>query len=238
LEKSLDFDTAQALLIHAQNLQLTYGAVILSFLGAIHWGFEFSKYGGTVGNWRYAMGVLPVAVAWPSLLLTPQLGLITQWGAFVAIWFFDLRATQRGWVPGWYSTYRFWLTAFVGGSIILTLAGTQYYDTEPTRSAARGAGARLEQNVKQDEGQKIQLIHKSAEGDKGGPRTEIKGIESEVVSKSGGEDGDSWVKVENPKKQEEERKKKEEEEKKKEEEQKNKDKEQKEEADKQTDKSE
>ena len=42
----MDLDTAQALLLHAQNLQLTYGAVILSFLGALHWGFEFAGYGG------------------------------------------------------------------------------------------------------------------------------------------------------------------------------------------------
>lgn len=34
-------------LLHSlQSFQITYGAVILSFLGAMHWGMEFAKYGG------------------------------------------------------------------------------------------------------------------------------------------------------------------------------------------------
>ncbi len=63
LDKSMDSETASALLLHAQNIQVGFGAVLLSFLGAIHWGFEFSKYGGRIGNARYAIGVLPLALA-------------------------------------------------------------------------------------------------------------------------------------------------------------------------------
>ncbi len=225
LETSIDLDTAQALLLHAENLQLTYGAVILSFLGAIHWGFEFSKYGGRIGHRRYAMGVFPVFVAWPSLLLTPALGLIAQWGAFVAVWFFDLRATNRGWVPGWYSTYRFWLTAFVGTSIIATLAGTQYYDTS-SESIQRGVAGKKNEQVQADAARKRELTIKSAQGIKGGHITQIKGVESDVQAETAGEDADGFVKIANPVRQEEERKKKEEQERKKKEEQEKKEKEQ------------
>lgn len=39
-EAGYDPAAAVALLEHAQLLQIQYGAIILSFLGAVHWGFE------------------------------------------------------------------------------------------------------------------------------------------------------------------------------------------------------
>jgi hypothetical protein len=120
----MSFETASALLLHAQNVQISYGAIILSFLGAIHWGFEFAKYGGAVGNRRFFLGVVPIFLGWPSLALAPEMALVTQFGAYVVTWFIDLKATTAGWAPKWYSSYRFWLTAAVGTSIIATLAGT------------------------------------------------------------------------------------------------------------------
>jgi len=41
--------TASAILHFLEPLQVGYGAVILSFLGAIHWGFEWASYGGNQG---------------------------------------------------------------------------------------------------------------------------------------------------------------------------------------------
>ncbi|PWY99580.1 hypothetical protein BCV70DRAFT_200516 [Testicularia cyperi] len=215
-DQSMDLETASALLLHAQNIQAGFGAVILSFLGAIHWGFEFSKYGGRIGNRRYALGVLPVVLAWPTLLLQPQLALIGQWGAFVVAWFVDLRATTAGWVPKWYSTYRFWLTFAVGTSIIATLAGTNYY-APGSRSTVRTTAGKLEEEVKADGPTRMKLLKQSAQGNKGGviKHTEVGG---DVEATSGGAEGDSYVVVGNPKRKEEERKEKEEEDKRKKEE--------------------
>src|SRR5271170_4805738 len=42
----LDPATAQHLLDILQPIQVGYGAVLLSFLGAIHWGLEFAGMGG------------------------------------------------------------------------------------------------------------------------------------------------------------------------------------------------
>ncbi|SPC63413.1 uncharacterized protein UHOD_08018 [Ustilago sp. UG-2017b] len=216
LDKSMDSETASALLLHAQNIQVGFGAVLLSFLGAIHWGFEFSKYGGRVGNRRYAMGVMPLVLGWPTLLLAPQMALIGQWASFVAVWFMDLRATTAGWVPKWYSTYRFWLTFAVGTSIIATLAGTNYY-VPGSRSTLGGTARKLEEEVKADGPTKMKLLKQTAQGNKGGlvKHTEVTG---DVEATSSGADGDSYVKIGNPKRKEEERKEKEEEKKKKEEE--------------------
>lgn len=216
LDKSMDSETASALLLHAQNIQAGFGAVLLSFLGAIHWGFEFSKYGGLIGNRRYAIGVLPLVLGWPTLLLAPHLALIGQWAAFVAVWFVDLRATSAGWVPKWYSTYRFWLTFAVGTSIIATLAGTNYY-TPGNHSTLGGTASKLEEEVKADGPTKMKLLKQSSHGIKGGviKHGEVGG---EVQATSSGAAGDSYVTIGNPKRKEEERKEKEEEERKKKEE--------------------
>ena len=46
LVPNIDPGVAITLLDQALNIQTTYGAVLLSFLGALHWGFEFAGYGG------------------------------------------------------------------------------------------------------------------------------------------------------------------------------------------------
>lgn len=137
--------TAETLLHILEPLQVGYGAVvrhssplhppftlqwltipvqIISFLGAIHWGLEFAKYGGqNLGYKRYAIGVVAPAVAWPTMLLPVEYALITQFLAFVFLYFADARATVRGWAPAWYSTYRFVLTFIVGASLVVSLIG-------------------------------------------------------------------------------------------------------------------
>ncbi|PWN33537.1 uncharacterized protein FA14DRAFT_164948 [Meira miltonrushii] len=227
LDSHIDFETASALLLHAENVQITFGAVLLSFLGAIHWGFEFAKFGGAVGNRRYFLGLVPVMVAWPTLMLTPQLALVGQWAGFVLTWFIDLRATSQGWAPKWYSSYRFGLSLAVGVSIIATLAGTNYYDADNSRSSARGIGRRLSK-VKAEASENTEdMVKRIAAGDQGTPVHQEK-VGGDVQAEHTGAQGDSFVKIRNPKREEEERKKKEEEEKKKKEEEEKKKKEEKE----------
>ena len=80
-----------------EKIQITYGAIILSFLGAIHWGMEFSKLGGEHGYKRLAIGVVPVLFAWPTTFLPHGIALVAQWFAFTGTWMIDQRASQAGW---------------------------------------------------------------------------------------------------------------------------------------------
>ncbi|GAA5966997.1 hypothetical protein JCM8115_003488 [Rhodotorula mucilaginosa] len=127
VDNGYDPQAALAVLQHAELLQIQYGAIIISFLGAIHWGFEWAKYGGVQGNTRYLIGVVPVMAGWGSLLISGQLALVAQWATFFAQWYVDQRTTSKGWAPKWYATYRFWLTSVVGGSILFSLAARSYY---------------------------------------------------------------------------------------------------------------
>jgi hypothetical protein len=135
----LDEKTATQLLHLIEPVQIGYGASILSFLGAIHWGLEWAgyvqstpytwssanalRYGGYQSYKRYAIGVVAPAVAWSTILMPIEGALITQFMGFVALYYVDVRATKMGWTPDWYRTYRFVLTAIVGASIVLTLIG-------------------------------------------------------------------------------------------------------------------
>ncbi|KAI1909577.1 hypothetical protein LOZ66_006621 [Ophidiomyces ophidiicola] len=118
-------ETAEALMNVVEPLQIGYGAVILSFLGAIHWGLEWAGYGGKRGYRRYAYGVVAPAVAWPTLLLPAEYALISQFMAFTFLYYNDARAAVRGWTPPWYHMYRFILTFVVGASIVASLVGRE-----------------------------------------------------------------------------------------------------------------
>ncbi|KAL0067061.1 hypothetical protein AAF712_005848 [Marasmius tenuissimus] len=124
---NMDPGVALTILDQALNVQVTYGAVMLSFLGAMHWGMEFAGLGGHQGYKRLALGAAPVIFAWPTLAFQPMTALLMQWVGFTSIWWADSKATSLGWTPKWYSQYRFYLSILVGTCIIGSLAGTSYY---------------------------------------------------------------------------------------------------------------
>ncbi|RPA77179.1 hypothetical protein BJ508DRAFT_242187 [Ascobolus immersus RN42] len=117
----LSQQSAQNLLAIVEPIQLGYGAVLLSFLGAIHWGLEFAGYGGRFGYKRYAIGLLAPAASWGTTFLAYDTALATQFLGFTGMYFADALATKWGWAPHWYTNYRFILTFVVGSSIVITL---------------------------------------------------------------------------------------------------------------------
>ncbi|KAH7011289.1 hypothetical protein EDB80DRAFT_711514 [Ilyonectria destructans] len=121
----VDHETAKHLLSIIEPIQLGYGAVLISFLGAIHWGLEYAEKQPLLERtrFRYGVGLAASIVAWPTLLMSVEYALTAQFAAFVALYFVDSRATTRGWAPQWYGTYRFLLTAMVGLAIFISLVG-------------------------------------------------------------------------------------------------------------------
>ncbi|KAF3008448.1 hypothetical protein E8E13_003554 [Curvularia kusanoi] len=115
--------TATHLLHLLEPIQIGYGASIISFLGAIHWGLEWAKYGGVQGYPRYAIGVFAPMAGWSATLMPIEYALITQFLSFTALYLVDTRAALKGWTPPWYREYRFILTFIVGASIVVSLIG-------------------------------------------------------------------------------------------------------------------
>lgn len=93
-----------------------YGAVILSFIGALHWGFAMSQTDMTTQqrNHCFVWSVVPALVAWIALLTTHKYayalliaGFLTQFGQ-------DWRLAKTVDLPIWYLPLRIRLT-FVAG---------------------------------------------------------------------------------------------------------------------------
>ena len=102
---------------------ITYGAVILSFLGGVHWGVALTR-GRTDGPdsqtvW-YLISVGPSLVAWLALLLAPVPGLLTLALAFLAMIMVDVHAARVDQVPTWYPRLRVRLSAVVILSLLVT----------------------------------------------------------------------------------------------------------------------
>ncbi len=92
--------TAQAL--------LAYGAVILSFVGALHWAFAMTLQGLPEPRraWMYAWSTVPALMAWPALLLEPRVGSVILVAAFAIHYLQDRRLAARAELPGWYLPLR------------------------------------------------------------------------------------------------------------------------------------
>lgn len=121
----ISHDTAHHLLSVLEPIQLGYGAIIISFLGAVHWGMEYTEKVADPKRtrFRYGLGVLASIIAWPTLFIPMDFALTAQFAAFSMLYFADARATVRGWAPSWYGSYRFVLTAVVGTAIVISLIG-------------------------------------------------------------------------------------------------------------------
>jgi len=88
----------------AFNALMYYAAVILSFLGAVHWGLALAA--GTADWTRLGWGVAPALVGWVALLIAAPVGLLVLIAAFVAHYWVDARAAAAGLAPPWYPRLR------------------------------------------------------------------------------------------------------------------------------------
>jgi hypothetical protein len=94
----------------------SYGAVILSFVGALHWGIALAApgLGMRQRSALFAWSVVPALLAWPALLLYVKPATVLLLGGFAAHYWQDLRLVRSadggGALPGWYLPLRLRLT--------------------------------------------------------------------------------------------------------------------------------
>lgn len=102
---------------YALFIQAAYGAITLSFLGAVHWGLALA---GTAagGDSRQAMSwnrlgwsVIPPLLGWAALMMTAVPGLILLILSHFGLLMGDAAAIRNRQAPGWYLDLRRPLTA-------------------------------------------------------------------------------------------------------------------------------
>ena len=113
-----------ALLMYAGNIgasiialfaSAVYGAVILSFVGAVHWGLTMRE---DRSPYWYVWSITPAILGWLAIvLLDIKISLLAVAIAFTLAWSVDRQASLRGLIPIWYMRMRHILT--VGATISL-----------------------------------------------------------------------------------------------------------------------
>ena len=98
--------------IWAIDATIAYGAVILSFIGGVHWGFAASP-GGRGGAVAYGLSVLPSLIGWGCVLLPLVIAVPVLMVVFLAVLTLDRRAAVLGTAPPWWMRLRLPVTAAV-----------------------------------------------------------------------------------------------------------------------------
>ena len=112
-------DVPRTAVVHALA---AYGAVILSFLGGIHWGLAIADPGGTTSGTlraRLILSVMPSLMGWVALLVPARSGLFLLAAAVATMLWVDIRATRLGQAPSWYPRLRVPLTCVVVATLLL-----------------------------------------------------------------------------------------------------------------------
>jgi hypothetical protein len=103
---------------------MAYGAIILSFVGALHWAFAMTAGGLSEPEraGRFAWSVMPALIAWAALLfaassvpLAVSLLLLGFWLHYLQ----DRMLAHRADLPAWYLPLRLTLTAVASVCIVV-----------------------------------------------------------------------------------------------------------------------
>ena len=97
---------------NAPFILTTYGAVILSFMGAVHWGVAMARQDQHRDNYFIA-SIIPALIAWAALLLTQAMALVILLVGFIGLYVYDRSVEKAQALPGWYIPMRTRLTAVV-----------------------------------------------------------------------------------------------------------------------------
>jgi hypothetical protein len=99
-----------------------YGAIILSFIGALHWGLAMSLPELTERQrsaW-FAWSVVPALIAWSAVLFSPPLAAPLLVVGFIAHYLQDRRLARQATLPGWYLPLRLRLSSV---AVVCLVAG-------------------------------------------------------------------------------------------------------------------
>ena len=105
------------------DAMVAYGAIILGFVGALHWGFAMSLPGLSrqQRRRRYVWSVVPALLAWPATLFAPWMAALVLVPGFILHYLQDRRLATIAALPTWYLPLRLRLS--VVGCLCLCIAG-------------------------------------------------------------------------------------------------------------------
>lgn len=114
----------------ALAILMAYGAVVLAFLGGVHWGFALQEAPAApetsrIEHTRLLLASVPVLIAWVALLLPAvapvDLGLAVLIAGYVATVVLEDQGRRRGLVPRGYVLLRWGLSGVVVALLVTVL---------------------------------------------------------------------------------------------------------------------
>lgn len=111
LSGTIAFGGGEQLTPWAVSKLVPYAAIILTFMGGVHWGLIMNRE--TPDNRMYVVGIAPSLVAVAAIFVEGVLGLILLAAGFLALVIYDVRIVGQKYAPQWYATLRMQLTAAV-----------------------------------------------------------------------------------------------------------------------------
>lgn len=99
-----------------------YAAVVLSFLGGIHWGLVMRQAAPSDPARSLLWGVVPSLVAWPAAVMPPHAGLVILGVMLIVSYAVDRRLYPAHGVAAWL-TLRFRLSTVAAMSCFIGAAG-------------------------------------------------------------------------------------------------------------------
>ena len=102
---------------------IAYAAVILSFVGAVHWGYVLSA-GPEHAPLLLSLSTAPNLTAWVSLLLTERVALLVLALSFPLLLLYEKSSGLSRILPDWYMSMRLRLTCIVTATLVIALIST------------------------------------------------------------------------------------------------------------------
>jgi len=99
---------------------IAYGAVILSFVGALQWAFAMlMELTAKMRRWTFVWSVMPALAAWVALSVLQWLAFIILPIGFGFALLMDQRLARFALVPSWYLSLRYQLTIVAMSCLIV-----------------------------------------------------------------------------------------------------------------------
>lgn len=102
-------------------LLLGYGAIILSFMGGVHWGAAMVR--NDISLAQLGKSVAPSLLALGAVLIGGRTGLFLLASGFAGLLYYDETETAAGRLPAWYPSLRRPLSAIVISALLVGAAG-------------------------------------------------------------------------------------------------------------------
>ncbi len=103
-----------------RHFLIAYGAVILSFVGALQWAFAMlMNLSAKMRRWTFVWSVMPALAAWVALSVSQWLACIILPIGFGCALLIDQRLARSAVLPSWYLPLRYQLTIVAMSCLIV-----------------------------------------------------------------------------------------------------------------------